>query len=88
MSLEAIRTRTHVTPDSPRLRYEMHRHGFTVRSLGKAAGVNVATVNHALHGRPIRTATLAKIARALAKAKVVDGGLLVAPAPASQIEQE
>ncbi len=55
-----------------RLRQEITRRGWSPLDLARAARLSPATVSAALNGRPIAASSLNLIARALAKAPVVE----------------
>jgi transcriptional regulator with XRE-family HTH domain len=58
---------------SGRLDRELARRGWNATDLATAAGISVATISAARHGRPVSNSTLCKIADALRNAPVVQG---------------
>ncbi len=56
-----------------RLERELARRGWNASDLAKAAGISVATISAARHGRPVANSTLSRIADALRKAPVIAG---------------
>ena len=78
--------------DAPLLKYEMLRRGLTTVTLARLSGVSRTwVITRALNGHPISVESLRKISKALAKAPVVDRGLLVEVKPSkksSQLEED
>ncbi len=56
-----------------RLRLELALRGWHASDLASAAAVSPPTITSALHGRPVSSRTLAKIATALTRAPVITG---------------
>lgn len=61
-----------VTVHPGRLRQEITRRGWSPLDLARAARLSPATISAALSGRPIAASSLNLMARALAKAPVVE----------------
>ncbi len=62
-----------VALSATQLRRELAKRGLSQAELANLAGVAPATVTHAVHGRPVTPATVARIARALLRVPVIDG---------------
>jgi transcriptional regulator with XRE-family HTH domain len=56
-----------------RLRLELARRGWHASDLAFAAAVSPPTITSALHGRPVSSRTIAKIATALTRAPIIAG---------------
>ena len=77
--------------DPERLELELVRRGWNASDLAAASGCSAATISAARNGRPLTSATISKIARALRDSPVVPGVddlLGVRPAPVEVPEPE